>query len=520
VEQLCLCAAGRRRHVAKISIDVDRRIGAVDPRIFGGLIEHLGRCIYGGIVDEPSPLSDDNGYRRDVMAAIQQLRIAVLRWPGGNFASGYHWMDGIGPRARRPRRLEIAWHAEESNRFGSDEFIQYCRLVNAEPYICVNTGTGTMDEAQAWVEYCNGTGNTHWANVRRRNGHAEPYGVKYWGLGNEVYGAWQIGALNAEDYAKKAIEFAKVMKWTDPSIQLVSCGKNGWSDWDRVVLERLAPHVDYHSIHVYTGSHDYYSNVLAPHQAERALHIGQALIDQVRYNQHIQHSIGIAYDEWNVWFRERGPEASRQGLEEHYTLADALAVATYLNIFIRHCRTVQIANLAQLVNVIAPIFTSPQGLYYQTIFHPFRLYAELMQAQALDVCVDCDVHVLSPEQETSPWPHRVADLGPFKQLDVAATCDSAGRAIALGVVNRDRERAVTTQIELMRGVIPEAMTVYEITGATPESENSFAKPDEVAVRQKTVSVAGRAFDYTFAPHSVTVLCTSSAREQPARKATQ
>jgi alpha-N-arabinofuranosidase len=496
--------------VAKISIDVDRRIGIVDPRIFGGFIEHLGRCIYGGIVDEGSPLSGEHGFRRDVMAAIRQLKIPVLRWPGGNFVSGYHWMDGIGPTARRPRRMDLAWHAEESNRFGTDEFIQYCRLINSEPYICINMGTGTIDEAQAWVEYCNGTGDTHWANLRRKNGHAEPFGVKYWGLGNEAYGVWQIGALSAEDYAKKATEFAKVMKWTDPSIQLVSCGKNGWSDWDRVVLEKLAAHVDFHSIHIYTGSHDYYSNVFAPHQAERALRICQALIDQVRYNEHIQRPIGVAYDEWNVWFRERSPEATNRGLEEKYSLADALAVATYLNIFIRHCRTVRIANLAQLVNVIAPIFTSPQGLYHQTIFHPFHLYAEHTQKIALDAHVDCEVHRLSPEQETSPWPHRVADLGPFKLLDVAATCDPAGRDITVAVVNRDREHAIATQIELIRGTVPGSITAYEVNGASPEVENSFANGEEVSAQKKTIAITGRTFDYTFPPHSVTVLSTSGA----------
>lgn len=498
--------------MAEISIDIDRRIGAVDSRIFGGFIEHLGRCIYGGIADEDSPLSDEHGYRRDVMAAIQQLKVPVLRWPGGNFASGYHWLDGVGPKAERPRRLEMAWHGEESNRFGTDEFVQYCRLINAEPYICVNMGTGTIDEAQAWVEYCNGTGNTQWTNLRRRNGHDQPYGVKYWALGNEVYGAWQIGALSAEDYAKKAVEFAKVMKWTDPTIQLVSCGKNGWSDWDRVVLDLLAPHVDYHSIHIYTGSQDYYSNVFAPHQAERALRIGQALIDQVRYNEHIQHPIGIAYDEWNVWYRERSPEAHKPVLEEHFNLADALAVATYLNVFIRHCRTVRMANLAQLVNVIAPMITSRQGLYYQTIYHPFRLYAQHMRSIALDAHVACETYELAPEQETSPWRHRVADLGPFKLLDVAATCNEAGDELTLGVVNRDRQRAITSQIELVRGALPGAITAYEISAATPESENSFARPDEVGVHTTIIPVTGRAFEVTFAPHSVTLLCIISAEK--------
>ena len=190
--------------MARIGIDLNRRIGKVDRRIFGNFIEHLGRCIYGGIYEEGSPLSDTAGFRRDVLDAVRPLRVPVLRWPGGNFVSGYHWLDGVGPAADRPRRMELAGHAEESNRFGTNEFIQYCRAIGAEPYICVNMGSGTMDEAQAWLEYCNGTGNTYWANLRRQHGYPEPHRVHYWGLGNEMYGGWQIGSLSAEDYVKKA----------------------------------------------------------------------------------------------------------------------------------------------------------------------------------------------------------------------------------------------------------------------------------------------------------------------------
>ena len=190
--------------MGRIGIDLARRIGTVDRRIFGNFIEHLGRCIYGGIYDEGSPLSDARGFRQDVLEAVRPLRVPLLRWPGGNFVSGYHWLDGVGPKDQRPRRTELAWYAEESNRFGTLEFIEYCREIKAEPFICVNMGSGTMDEAQAWVEYCNGTGNTSWANLRRQHGHPEPLGVTYWGLGNEMYGSWQIGNLNAHDYVKKA----------------------------------------------------------------------------------------------------------------------------------------------------------------------------------------------------------------------------------------------------------------------------------------------------------------------------
>src|SRR5207253_126738 len=298
--------------MTRISIDLRRRLGTVDRRIFGQFIEHIGRCIYGGVYDEGSPLADARGFRRDVLDAARPLRIPILRWPGGNFVSGYHWLDGVGPRDRRPRRSELAWYAEESNRFGTDEFIEYCRVLGAEPFICVNMGSGTMDEAQAWVEYCNGTGNTSWANLRRQHGHAEPYRVRYWGLGNEMYGGWQIGNMNAHDYVKKARAFAMVMKRTDPSIQLIGCGQNGWSEWAEITLSG----------------------------------------------------------------------------------------ATYLIGFIRHCRTVRIANFAQLVNAIAPIFTNPSGLFLQAIYHPLRLYAEHAQDVALDVHVDGETYALKPDQES------------------------------------------------------------------------------------------------------------------------
>lgn len=485
--------------MARIKIDLDRRIGTVDRRIFGGFIEHLGRCIYGGIFAEGSPLSDENGFRTDVLEAARALRLPLLRWPGGNFVSGYHWQDGIGPRDERPPKIELAWRSEESNRFGTDEFIQYCRTLGTEPYICVNLGSGTLDEAQAWVEYCNGSGNTHWANLRRRNGHPEPYNVKYWGLGNEMYGRWQIGALPAAEYARKAVEFAKVMKWTDPSIHLISCGQNGWNDWDRVVLEALAPFVDFHSIHIYTGSPDYYTNVFQPHQAERALRICQALIDQVRYNQKIDHPITVAYDEWNVWYRARGA-ASR--LEERYNLADALAVAGYLNIFIRCCRTVQIANLAQLVNVIAPIFTDETGLFLQTIYHPLRLFAEHTQEEALDLFVESPTQALV-EGAPASGP-AVADLGPFKLLDASATADPAGWEITLAVVNRDIQSAIEATISLGDVRISHA-EVYQVNGDGPEVINSFEQPSAVGVLENTLRIGEASFSYSFPAHSFTLL---------------
>ncbi len=490
--------------MATISIDLARKTGTIDRKIYGGFVEHLGRCIYGGIYEEGSPLSDEHGFRKDVLAAIHDLQMPILRWPGGNFVSAYHWTDGIGPVEKRPRHLELAWHATESNRFGTDEFMEYCRVAGIEPYLCVNMGTGTMDEARAWVEYCNGTGDTYWANLRRQNGHAAPYNVKYWGLGNEMWGEWQVGALSPEDYVKKAREFAKVMKWTDPSIKLVSCGSSGWSDWDRIVIDGLAPHIDYHSLHIYTGSDDYYNNVLSPALADFAVRTCQALIERARYSQGIEHPIFIAYDEWNVWYRQRSPESM---LEERYNLADALAVSAYLNIFIRHSDAVRIANLAQLVNVIAPIVTSKEGLFLQTIYHPLRLYAEQMQEIVLDTHVESPEIALTAENDLSDWGQKIARLGPFQQLDVAATIDATGNVLTLAVVNRDLELAHTTTIQFASPTTIREGAAYEVNGPDVRGENSFASPETVTAQQRPVELpdADQPLRYTFPAHSLTVL---------------
>ena len=494
--------------MARIIVNLGRPLGAVHPFVFGQFIEHMHRCIYGGVYEEGSPLSDAAGYRKDVMEAIRGLGATILRWPGGNFVSGYHWEDGVGPKDQRPRRLELAWPTPggtvETNRFGTDEFIQYCRLLNTEPYICINLGTGSLDEARNWVEYCNGTTDTFYANLRRRNGHPEPYNVRYWGLGNEMYGAWQQGAKTAEEYARFAREAAKLMKGVDPSIKLIACGHDGVSDWDRAVLEVLAPYVDYHSIHIYTGSDDYYTNVFLPHQAERCIRHMSALIEGIRFRQRISHPIPIAYDEWNVWHFNRA--VAENGYQEPYNLGDALAVATYLNIFLRMPAQVGMANLAQTVNVLGSMITNPKGLYLQTIYHPISLYAKHCGPVALDsyvVAAPDEQHTLAPD--AGPSAERVADLGPFGYLDVSATHNPDARTATVCVVNRHRERAITASLDLLDGQATRVGQVYEVNGSDPDVSNSFEHPDAVTVHEKAWQGEGSRIAYTFPAHSVTVL---------------
>ena len=485
--------------MASIDVLLNRSVGTIDRRIFGGFIEHLGRCVYGGIYEEDSPLSDKRGFRTDVLSAVRELAPTHVRWPGGNFVSNYHWADGIGPVDQRPRRADLAWHAEESNRFGTDEFMAWCEEVGTEPVLCFNMGTGTMEEALAWVEYCNGTGNTYWANKRRENGHPEPYNVRCWGLGNEIWAPWQIGQRTPENYVETARVWARALKRMDPEISLVSCGKTGIDDWDRIVIDGLAQFIDLHSVHLYSGDDDYWANVLGPHYTERAIQNTRALIDRARYFQHINREIGVAYDEWNVWYR-----TDDEQLDERYNLADTLAVATYLNIFVRRCRTIRMANLAQLVNVIAPIVTSPDSLFLQGIYYPLQLMTRATKEVGVDVFVKSGVHV-----HTDPpglrRPHRVAGLGPFQYLDVAASRDAGSRQLTLSVVNRDPEHALATRVALHGGRASGRMTGHEVNGAHPGVINTPEQPGQISVRRFEQRVRGDDFDITFPPHSFTVL---------------
>lgn len=486
----------------RIVVNTGRVTGSIDRRILSGFIEHMGRCVYGGVFDEDSPLADAEGFRTDVLEAIRALQPPVLRWPGGNFVSGYHFADGIGARGSRPRRFDAAWRVEESNRFGTDEFMRLCELVGAEPYLCLNMGTGTLDEAREWLEYCNSAGRTAAAALRRANGRDEPYNVRYWGLGNEVYGPWQIGHKSAAEYVKTAREWAKVLTWTDPRIELVACGETGWSDWDPVVIDGLAEFVSWYSLHIYTGSEDYWRNLLAPHQAERAVRITAALIERARHNQRLSHPIAIAYDEWNVRVdaRHNGPDDH----EEIYTLADALAVATYVHGFIRNAHVVKMANLAQLVNVLAPIMTSPTAVVRQSIYHPLRLFADHLGGDAVDLEVTCPRHDLDDGID-HPGIYRVGDLGPFPVLDAVAWRLPEQRSLVLSVVNRSPTDALSVDLELVPDLEVEGGTIERVVASDWRASNTFAHPDEVGVVSEPVDDLKNGAPLLLPPHSHTVL---------------
>ena len=483
---------------ARVKIDTERVIGDIDPLIYGNFIEHLGRCIEGGVFEEKSPLSDEHGYRKDVREAVSKLHVTQLRWPGGNFSSNYHWMDGIGPRDQRPPRLEMAWGTVESNRFGTHEFLDYTETIGTQPYICCNFGTGTWSEAQQWVEYCNGSEDTAMTRLRRQNGRRDPWKVKLWGLGNEMDGPWQMGHRSAEDYGKFALEGAKLMKWTDPSIKLIAAGSSNyspgsdWTTWNRTVLQFLHQHADYLALHTYVGNaNDDYGDFLASSlNIDERTKTTEGVIDASLSGQPGNRKIYIAWDEWNVWYRARGnSQRGRRILEEHYNLEDALVVATFLNSFVNHAHIVKMANMAQLVNVIAPIFTNEKGLYLQTIYYPLQLFANNTKGKALELFVD------SPRYKT-----RRYDEVPY--LDVSAGYDHG--SLVLNVVNRHRDQAIEAEFEAEDKQFARDVEISEVNGPDIKAANDFDQnPVKTVTRNATAE--GKRLRYSFPAHSYTML---------------
>jgi alpha-N-arabinofuranosidase len=499
------CAANAQSSQARIKIDVERTIGEVDPLVFGNFAEHLGRCIYGGLYEPGSPLADSDGYRKDVMEAIKGLGVTMLRWPGGNFVSGYHWKDGIGPKKDRPVRPEGAWGALEPNQFGTDEFLKYCERVGVTPYICINAGLGTVEEARQWVEYTNESRDTYWAQQRRKNGRDKPYGVKYWGLGNEIDGPWQLGHKNAEDYVKFALEAAKAMRRADESIKLIASGSSNfgpganWIQWNRSVLEGLRNEVDYISLHTYIGNRDNnLERFLGSSQdIDDRIEIVEGMIKAVRSGQPRPRPIYIAYDEWNVWYRARGGsefDTGRTRLEEVYNYEDALAMGMFFNSFIRHANIVKMANLAQIVNVIAPIFTNEKGLYLQTIYFPIAEYSKQRGLTSVDAWV------------SSPT-YRIGNRAPLPYLDTSATYDAKSGVVYVNVLNRSEKQDIAARVENVTGQVGADVEVWELNHADLKATHTFGDDKKVRPATRTVraAIANNGFRYTFPKHSLTIL---------------
>jgi alpha-N-arabinofuranosidase len=426
---------------AKIVIDPDFWIGEVAPRLYGSFIEHLGRAIYGGIYEPEHPTADDMGFRGDVLELVRELRVPIVRYPGGNFVSGYDWEDGVGPKEARPRRLDLAWRTVETNQVGTNEFAAWAERAGAEVMMAVNLGTRGIDAARNLVEYCNHSSGSRYSNLRLSHGVEEPHGIKVWCLGNEMDGPWQIGRKTPQEYGRLACEAAKAMKWVDPSIELVACGSSNsamptFAEWERTVLEHTYDHVEYISLHTYYRNPEDDRATFLARSLDMDAFINSVIstCDFVKARKRSKKTMNLAFDEWNVWFHSI--EADRElepwlvappQLEDVYTFEDALVVGCMLITLLKHADRIKIACLAQLVNVIAPIMTENGGpAWRQTLYWPLLHASVYGQGTALNLTVE------SPRYDND-------EFGEVPLLEAVATLNKDDGSVTIFAVNRDQE---------------------------------------------------------------------------------
>ena len=383
---------------ANIQLDANAVISPIDERLYSSFIEHMGRAVYSGIYEPDHPTSNNYGFRQDVIAHIKPLNIPVIRYPGGNFVSGYRWEDGVGPKTSRPVRPDLAWFALETNRFGTNEFMDFLKFINARPMLAVNLGTRGTQDAVNLLEYCNFASGTYYSDMRISHGYPAPHNIKLWCLGNEMDGPWQIGAKTAEEYGRLACETAKMMKWLDPDIELVVCGSSfrempTFGDWEYTVLRHTYEYVDYLSLHTYyMNTEDDVPSFLASNvRMDRFIKEVAAICAEIKSEKKAKKDIYLSFDEWNIWYHfkkdcETPPKwmEARPIEEECYDFADALLVGSMLITLINNADVVKIACLAQLVNTIAPIMTEPQGrAWAQTTYFPFLYTSQRGRGTAL-----------------------------------------------------------------------------------------------------------------------------------------
>ena len=471
--------------IFRVDLDSRRTLPALDRNIFGSFLEHLGRAIYEGIYDPNSKFADANGFRKDVLEEIQKLQVPIIRYPGGNFVSGYHWLDGVGPKQDRPKVLDKAWNTLETNQFGINEFLAWCKIAGTQPLLGLNLGTGTPESAAALVEYCNVERGTKWSDLRRKHGIADPYQVKHWCLGNEMDGPWQIGHMSAAEYGEKAADAARQMRYVDSSLKLIACGSSGptmptYLEWDREVLEQCYDFVDAISLHRYFDNTSETGGDTAKFLAlnlsmERQIAEVAAVCDYVQGRKRSPKKLWLSFDEWNVWYRARsGPamDGDRKEaphlLEEVYNLEDALLVGGLLNSLLRNSNRVRVACLAQLVNVIAPIMTNSNGFYRQTIYYPYNWALQYARGAVLDVLVE-------------PGPsYEVPGYGQVPYLDVAGTINTDEGKVSVFILNRDLSKSHQLELNWEAKAGSRLLTSYVLTGSDLKAVNGFDAPQRVA----------------------------------------
>jgi alpha-N-arabinofuranosidase len=466
---------------ARMSVDKAFEIGTVDPRMYGSFIEHLGRAVYGGIYEPSHPDADEQGFRKDVMALVKELGVPLVRYPGGNFVSGYNWEDGVGPVAERKRRLELAWTTVETNEIGTNEFADWANKIGADVMMAVNLGTRGPEEARNLVEYCNHPKGTYWSDLRRSHGYEQPHQFKTWCLGNEMDGPWQIGHKTAEEYGRTALETAKVMKWVDPSIELVVCGSSNrnmptFAQWEATVLDHTYEHVEYLSLHTYYGNHDNdTANFLAKSlDMEDMIHSIIAACDYIKAKKRSKKNMLLSFDEWNVWFHSNESDKKLDRwtialpqLEDIYTLEDALLVGCMIISMLKRADRVKIACLAQLVNVIAPIMTDNNGISWrQTIFFPY------MHASIYGRGVSLKPIIQSPKYDSK-------EFTDIPTLESAVVYNEDLNQLTIFAVNRDLEETLQVEVDLRQFAGYRVVEHSVLENADHKAKNSLIQPEKV-----------------------------------------
>ena len=470
------------QQAAVIKIDPDRTIGKVDPNIYGAFVEPIRTVVYGSIYDPKSPLADENGFRKDFVQLVKELKIPVVRWPGGNYVSGYNWEDGIGPKEQRPARLDLAWHQIDTNQMGTDEYAKFCSLLGAENFVCINGGLGTLDQARHWVEYCNYPKGTYYSDLRRKYGNEKPFGVKYWALGNEIDGPWQTGQKDAEDYCKFALEAAKIMQLVDSNIKFIASGASNyrpgidWIAWNDYVLEHMAGKIDYLSVHRYVrealaGETGFSATMSLGLDVDQKIDVVKALIKKAMVKSGATRPIYISFDEWSGGGN---------------TLAGSLMVAQHLNSFIRHADIVKMANITMLSSLVG---NAPEGDFKNALYQAFYLYSNNARGTALEVYADCE-----------KYKNKIFSDIPY--LDVTAVANDSTKTIVVNVVNRHETNALGSDIVLQSGTPTGTATIKEINAENLTVTNTRAR-EAIAITTKDVQFGGNKLTYQFPAHSFT-----------------
>lgn len=478
---------------AKMMIHKAYKVSKIDPRIYGSFVEHMGRCVYEGIYEPTHPTADKNGFRDDVKKLVKELNIPLIRYPGGNFLSGYNWEDGIGPREKRPKRLDLAWKTVETNEVGLHEFIEWADEQGAEVNMAVNLGTRGMENARNIIEYCNFEGGTYWSDLRKKNGAEKPFKIKTWCLGNEMDGPWQTGAKTAEEYGRLAAEAAKIMKWVDDDIELVACGSSSsdmptFASWEAEVLEHTYEHVDYLSLHQYYGNRDNdLENYLAQSvKMDRFIQSVVAICDYIKAKKRSDKVMYLSFDEWNVWYHSNEQDEKNEPwqvappiLEDVYNFEDALLLGSLLITLLKNSDRVKIACLAQLVNVIAPIMTEKDGeAWRQTIFYPFAQAANYGHGTALRPVIECATYNSREYKEV-----------PF--LDSISVHNEEAKEIVIFAVNRSVDEVMDLTVNLEGFDLAKIVEFSEMNGYDVKQTNTNGNEIVVPKIGETAELTGK-----------------------------